>query len=193
MCAAPILSLFTGLKGALNSIGRVSESTTACSALCAACIVEERYVHEQLLLCACRFARGQLIEVNAHSLFSKWFSESGKLVSRLFVKITELVSACLGDAFQHRRASCRVCHQTPHLKKALAPANHVSGMQVEEEDSLVCVLLDEVESLTRARSAAVSGSEPADAIRAVNALLTQVLSLQKGVVASALSLPGVPG
>jgi len=47
-------------------------------------------------------------------------------------------------------------------------------VQIEEEDSLVCVLLDEVESLTRARSAAVSGSEPADAIRAVNALLTQV-------------------
>ena len=39
----------------------------------------------------------------------------------------------------------------------------------------MCVLLDEVESLTRARTAAVSGSEPADAIRAVNALLTQVL------------------
>ena len=71
-----------------------------------------------------------------------------------------------------------MCHQSPHLKKALAPANHVSSMQVEEEDSLVCVLLDEVESLTRARSAAVSGSEPADAIRAVNALLTQVLSSQ---------------
>ena len=46
-------------------------------------------------------------------------------------------------------------------------------LQVEEQDSLVCVLLDEVESLTRARAAAVSGSEPADAIRAVNALLTQ--------------------
>ena len=30
---------------------------------------------------------GALIEVNAHSLFSKWFSESGKLVSRLFTKI----------------------------------------------------------------------------------------------------------
>lgn len=30
---------------------------------------------------------GVLIEVNAHSLFSKWFSESGKLVSRLFAKI----------------------------------------------------------------------------------------------------------
>ena len=34
-----------------------------------------------------RYAQGQLIEVNAHSLFSKWFSESGKLVSRLFAKI----------------------------------------------------------------------------------------------------------
>ena len=40
---------------------------------------------------ACRFAQGQLVEVNAHSLFSKWFSESGKLVSRLFSKIMELV------------------------------------------------------------------------------------------------------
>ena len=61
----------------------------------AACIAGERYVHELSLLFACRFARGQLIEVNAHSLFSKWFSESGKLVSRLFAKITELVSAVL--------------------------------------------------------------------------------------------------
>ena len=34
---------------------------------------------------------GVLIEVNAHSLFSKWFSESGKLVSRLFAKIQEVV------------------------------------------------------------------------------------------------------
>ena len=31
------------------------------------------------------------MEVNAHSLFSKWFSESGKLVTRLFSKICELV------------------------------------------------------------------------------------------------------
>ena len=41
-----------------------------------------------------RFAMGQLVEVNAHSLFSKWFSESGKLVSRLFAKIGELVRCC---------------------------------------------------------------------------------------------------
>lgn len=44
----------------------------------------------------------------------------------------------------------------------------------EEEDKLVCVLIDEVESLAAARSAAVSGSEPSDSIRVVNALLTQI-------------------
>ncbi|NXS00948.1 PCH2 protein, partial [Oxylabes madagascariensis] len=34
---------------------------------------------------------GQLIEINSHSLFSKWFSESGKLVTKMFQKIQELV------------------------------------------------------------------------------------------------------
>lgn len=32
-----------------------------------------------------------LIEVNSHSLFSKWFSESGKLVMKLFSKIHEII------------------------------------------------------------------------------------------------------
>ncbi|PNW87301.1 hypothetical protein CHLRE_02g117150v5 [Chlamydomonas reinhardtii] len=87
-----------------------------------------------------RYRQGCLVEVNAHSLFSKFFSESGKLVSRLFAKITELV---------------------------------------EEPDVLVFVLIDEVESLTSARKAAVAGSEPSDAIRAVNALLTQLDALRR--------------
>eukprot|EP00898_Chlorokybus_atmophyticus_P000907 jgi/Chlat1/1817/Chrsp135S08687 len=86
-----------------------------------------------------RFTSAQLVEVNAHSLFSKWFSESGKLVTKLFQKIGELV---------------------------------------EEQDSLVFVLIDEVESLTAARKAALSGAEPSDAIRVVNALLTQVDALK---------------
>ena len=47
----------------------------------------------------------QLIEINAHSLFSKWFSESGKLVMKLFDQIQELV---------------------------------------EDSDTLVCVMIDEV-------------------------------------------------
>ncbi|XP_039047042.1 pachytene checkpoint protein 2 homolog [Hibiscus syriacus] len=38
-----------------------------------------------------RYPQCQLIEVNAHSLFSKWFSESGKLVAKLFQKIQEMM------------------------------------------------------------------------------------------------------
>lgn len=76
---------------------------------------------------------------------------------------------------------------------------------VEGEEALVCVLIgtnigrtsiflpsypeiltielklcpDEVESLTAARKAALSGSEPSDAIRVVNAVLTQLDSLKQ--------------
>ncbi|KAL6493491.1 nucleolar component of the pachytene checkpoint [Orobanche gracilis] len=86
-----------------------------------------------------RYSQSQLIEVNAHSLFSKWFSESGKLVAKLFSKIQEMV---------------------------------------EDENNLVFVLIDEVESLAAARKAALSGSEPSDSIRVVNALLTQMDKLK---------------
>ncbi|XP_071711892.1 pachytene checkpoint protein 2 homolog [Rutidosis leptorrhynchoides] len=86
-----------------------------------------------------RYPHSQLVEVNAHSLFSKWFSESGKLVAKLFQKIQEMV---------------------------------------EEENNLVFVLIDEVESLAAARKAALSGSEPSDSIRVVNALLTQMDKLR---------------
>jgi len=84
-----------------------------------------------------RYTSGQLIEINSHSLFSKWFSESGKLVQKMFTEIKRLM---------------------------------------ENPNSLVCVLIDEVESLTAARKA--SGSEPSDAIRVVNALLTQLDSIK---------------
>jgi ATPases of the AAA+ class len=36
-------------------------------------------------------AGGYLLEIKSHSLFSKWFSESGKLMSRLFGRIREMV------------------------------------------------------------------------------------------------------
>ena len=186
---------------------------------------------------------GQLVEVNAHSLFSKWFSESGKLVSRLFAKINELVRFCTASAIygMHVLAGSRcfsesgnlvsrrfakasklvVCCAAStqmakdacagwviyHSKKVVVnqrapvslPCKARSGesmgawqqvrpcvdqlrsrhVQVEEEDTLVCVLIDEVESLTAARRAAVAGSEPADAVRAVNALLTQLDALKR--------------
>lgn len=86
-----------------------------------------------------RYTHGKLVEINSHSLFSKWFSESGKLVQRLFSMITEMV---------------------------------------EDDDAFVVVLIDEVESLTAARSAAASGGEPTDSIRVVNALLTQLDKLK---------------
>lgn len=87
-----------------------------------------------------RFKYGQLIEINSHSLFSKWFSESGKLVMKMFQKIQDLI---------------------------------------DDQESLVCVLIDEVESLTAARKNSLSGSEPSDAIRVVNALLTQLDQIKK--------------
>lgn len=87
-----------------------------------------------------RFTHGKLVEINSHSLFSKWFSESGKLVQRLFSMVTEMV---------------------------------------EDEDGFVVVLIDEVESLTKSRSSAGSGSEPSDSLRVVNALLTQLDKLKQ--------------
>merc|ERR1719283_311648 len=50
---------------------------------------------------------------------------------------------------------------------------------INDPEALVFVLIDEVESLTAARSAAMSGSEPSDAIRVVNALLTQIDHIKK--------------
>lgn len=91
-----------------------------------------------------------LVEINAHSLFSKWFSESGKLVGKLFEKIQELT---------------------------------------EDEDTFVFVLVDEVESLAAARKA--TGSEPSDAIRVVNALLTQLDALKEKKNAMVLTTSNV--
>ena len=48
-----------------------------------------------------------------------------------------------------------------------------------DENAFVVVLLDEVESLTAARQAAMSGSDPSDAIRVVNALLTQLDAIKR--------------
>ncbi|KAF9351052.1 Pachytene checkpoint protein 2 [Mortierella sp. NVP85] len=87
-----------------------------------------------------RFRYGKLLEINSHSLFSKWYSESGKMVQRMFDQIWNLV---------------------------------------EDENAFVCVLIDEVESLAAARKAALSGNEPSDSIRVVNALLTQIDRLKK--------------
>ena len=75
------------------------------------------------------------MEINFHRPFSKWFSESGKLVQKMFDEINRRVS-------------------DPRI--------------------FVCVLIDEVESVTSARKNSSSGLECSDAVRVVNALLTQI-------------------
>jgi len=86
---------------------------------------------------------GFLMEIHSHSLFSKWFSESGKLVHTLF--------------------------------------QHIRQMIENEPDGLFCLLVDEVESLATSRigSSSSGSSEPSDAIRAVNALLTSLDQLKR--------------
>ncbi|KLO12810.1 AAA-domain-containing protein [Schizopora paradoxa] len=92
-----------------------------------------------------RYSKTHLFEINSHSLFSRWFSESGKLVQSLFTTVTEMA---------------------------------------REEEDFVVLLIDEVESLTAARAGVMSGTEPSDALRVVNALLTQIdrLKYQKNVL-----------
>lgn len=58
---------------------------------------------------------------------------------------------------------------------------------------LACVLVDEVESLAHARRAALSGLEPSDSIRAVNALLTQLDRLRRRPNALVLTTSNVTG
>uniref|UniRef100_A0A8D3BDT9 Pachytene checkpoint protein 2 homolog n=1 Tax=Scophthalmus maximus TaxID=52904 RepID=A0A8D3BDT9_SCOMX len=88
----------------------------------------------------CRYSYGQFVEINSHSLFSKWFSESGKLVTKMFQKIQQLI---------------------------------------DDKDALVFVLIDEVESLTASRNASQAGTEPSDAIRVVNSVLTQLDQIKR--------------
>jgi hypothetical protein len=81
---------------------------------------------------------GLLLEINSHSLFSKWFSESGKLVMKLFEHINDVA---------------------------------------EDTETFVAVLIDEVESITSIRTS--NSSEPGDAVRVVNSVLTCLDNLKR--------------
>jgi len=91
--------------------------------------------HKLAIRLSDRFQRATLLEIHSHSLFSKWFSTSGKLVSALFSMVRDMVE------------------DDPH--------------------ALVCVLIDEVESLASSRSNN-AGGDPSDGMRAVNSLLTSL-------------------
>jgi SpoVK/Ycf46/Vps4 family AAA+-type ATPase len=50
---------------------------------------------------------------------------------------------------------------------------------IEDPQALVCVLVDEVESLTHARQSSLAGTEPSDSLRVVNTLLTQIDQIRR--------------
>lgn len=85
------------------------------------------------------FTEACLVEVNSNSLHSKWFGESGKMVSKLFENIHSIA---------------------------------------ERPTKLVCILIDEVETLAGSRQKAVAGNEVGDALRATNQLLTALDKLR---------------
>ncbi|CAM9782428.1 unnamed protein product [Chrysoparadoxa australica] len=141
-----------GVSNHVIGINRVillhGEPGTGKTSLCKA------LAHKLSIRLSDRYSSGQLLEINAHSLFSKWFSESGKLVAKLFEHITELA---------------------------------------DDEECLLCILIDEVESLTAARSAAMRGNEPSDAVRVVNAVLTQIDNLRARTNVLVLTTSNITG
>lgn len=50
---------------------------------------------------------------------------------------------------------------------------------VQNQKALICILIDEVESLAHARKSCRNGTEPSDSIRVVNALLTQLDQIKR--------------
>lgn len=50
---------------------------------------------------------------------------------------------------------------------------------VQDEKALICILIDEIESLAHARKLCSNGAEPSDSIRVVNALLTQLDQIKR--------------
>lgn len=79
------------------------------------------------------FTKSSFVEINTNSMLSKYFGESGKLISSTFDRIFEMA---------------------------------------QDKDSLICVVMDEVETIAGSRTKSATGSECSDGLRATNQLLT---------------------
>lgn len=73
------------------------------------------------------FSEGRLVEISSQSLHSRWFGQSGKLVSRMFDEIHAIAD--------------------------------------QDEQMLVFVMIDEIESLTGSREKVTQGSESNEGLR----------------------------
>lgn len=76
------------------------------------------------------FLHCKLVEFDAHSIFSQYFGESGKVVNKIFAMIDSILD--------------------------------------EDEETLICVFIDEIESLAGKRPCSGSSNEPQDSLRACN-------------------------
>jgi hypothetical protein len=108
--------------------------TTLCKAL-----AQKVYIRNSAL-----YQTGILLEINSHSLFSKWFSESGKLVHE--------------NHISHYNLNLCIC------LKVMKLFDHISEI-ADDPHALVVVLIDEIESIASARKASSTSSEPGDAMR----------------------------
>ncbi|VDP85292.1 unnamed protein product [Echinostoma caproni] len=72
-----------------------------------------------------------------------------------------------------------LCHALANKLAILARMFDAIKEYLDSSDHLVCLLVDEVESLTAMRNTAMSGVEPSDAIRVVNAVLTQIDQIKR--------------
>jgi SpoVK/Ycf46/Vps4 family AAA+-type ATPase len=96
--------------------------------------IDSRALAQKLVIRLGRIFRGgKLFEINTQDLLSKFYSESGKLVSEMFDKV---------------------------LKMA------------HDDKELVCVLIDEIESIATSRQVSTKNGECTDTVRATNQLLT---------------------
>lgn len=87
-----------------------------------------------------KFDCARLIEINSHSLFSKWFSESGKLVMKLFDKIKQYIE----------QPSMFICILIDEIE-SLAHVRKVCQNGIEPTDSIrvVNALLTQLDQIKR--------------------------------------------
>ena len=88
----------------------------------------------------------KLIEINAHSLFSKWFSESGKLVSKLFQQIRDLAELAL-DLEDRSRSSLVFVLIDEVESLATARRQSIQGGEPSDGVSAVNALLTQLDQL----------------------------------------------
>lgn len=221
-------------------------NVTLLSLSCVSTSCSLRFLNLSVNSSLCRYSYGQFVEINSHSLFSKWFSEVHPAVSVLKMNSFEKSWGRMSHAvyLPFRRFCVNVQCIFPNWHNTFANL-HVGNFElkvvttsfsqsgklvtkmfqkiqqlIDDKDTLVFVLIDEVnnlrifyycfvcfvffgnfqfissyshqavqwserycvaqvESLTAARNACQSGTEPSDAIRVVNSVLTQLDQIKR--------------